>query len=221
MCGRYTIKTPAQDIVRFFGLADIPELTPRFNVAPTQSVLCIREANGNREGVLLKWGLVPSWADDPAIGNRLINARAETVASKPAFRAAFKRRRCLVVADGFYEWQKVNAKTKQPWYFQLTDGEPFAFAGLWESWGEEDSSLETCTLITTEANELVGSVHERMPVILPPEKYDLWTNPALEGGKQLADLLRPYPDQEMTGYPVSTQVNSPRNDGPDLIEAVS
>src|SRR5262245_56836930 len=161
MCGRSTLKTSRQVLAEWFQLSRFPELKPRYNVAPTRDVPVVRAAAGGREVALLRWGLVPSWADDPGIGNRLINARAEGVDTKPSFRSAFKQRRCLVIADGFFEWQPRKGK-KQPWLFQLEGGEPFAFAGLWERWQHGDAEpLETCTLITTEANDLVKPVHNR------------------------------------------------------------
>ena len=204
MCGRYTLKTPAKEIAKLFGVLDLPDLVPRRNISPTQQVLCFRQENGEPRAAMLKWGLVPSWAAEPSIGSKMINARAETVAEKPAFRSAFRKRRCLIAADGFYEWQKLDAKKKQPWRFHLRDEEPFAFAGLWESWrGADGSELQSCTLVTTGANELVAPAHDRMPVILPPERYDLWLDPAFEGVPQLRSLLVPYPASEMAAEPVS------------------
>lgn len=176
----------------------------------------MRDEGDGPTAVHVWWGLVPSWANDVAIGNRLINTRAETVAEKPAFRSAFKRHRCLIVADGFYEWQKLDAKRKQPWFFRLPDDEPFAFAGLWESWQAPDGSvIETGCIISTEANAVLAPVHDRMPVILPPERYARWLDPAAEGGAALLRLLRPY-EGPMNADPVSSQVNSPRNEGPEL-----
>lgn len=219
MCGRYTLRTNPQQLALAFGFEELPaELVPRYNVAPTQDVLVVRQHDRDRAASMLRWGLIPSWSKDAAIGGRLINARAETVAEKPAFRAAFKSRRCLIAADGFYEWQKLDAKRKQPWYFRLRSDEPFAFAGLWETWrSPEGHAVETCTLITGAPNELVAPVHDRMPVILPPERYDLWldlkANPA-----QLTSLLLPYPPEEMSANAVSPLVNSPRHEGPELLE---
>ena len=155
MCGRYTLKTSPRTIAEHFELPEVPELLPRFNVAPTQDVPVVRLGDEGRSLSLLRWGLIPSWADDPAIGNRLINARAETVAEKPAFRTAFKKRRCLVVADGFYEWKRENGKT--PYYFRLKDSSPFAFAGLWERWDKGEEPVESCTLLTCEANGVVAA----------------------------------------------------------------
>lgn len=216
MCGRFTLRAPASTVAEQFGLLDVEPLQPRFNIAPTQSVAAVRRVPESdqpaRQLVLLKWGLVPSWAKDVKIGNSLINARAESVAEKPAFRAAFRRRRCLVVADGFYEWQRAGSK-KQPYFIRLADDRPFAFAGLWEFWeGPDHSALETGTLITTDANELMEPIHNRMPVILAPDDYDRWLDPAIQKPDQLQPLLRPYPSDAMLAYPVSTHVNSPRNE---------
>ncbi len=216
MCGRFTLRVPASVVAEQFGLLDAEPLQPRYNIAPTQPVAAVRRVPGSDESgrqlVLLKWGLVPSWAKDPAIGNSLINARAESVADKPAFRTAFRRRRCLIVADGFYEWQRTGGK-KQPYFIRLADGRPFGFAGLWESWeGPDHSALESCTLITTGANALMEPIHHRMPVILSPDDYDRWLDPAMQKPEQLQPLLRPYPSDAMLAYPVSSHVNNPRNE---------
>jgi putative SOS response-associated peptidase YedK len=195
-------------------------MQPRYNIAPTQPVAAVRASSGanSREMALLRWGLIPFWAKNINMGARMINARSETVADKPAFRAAFRRRRCLVVADGFYEWQKVNG-AKQPFYIHLQDGKAFGIAGLWERWeGAEGTAIESCTLLTTVPNELVRAVHDRMPVILAPEDYGLWLNPDIQSVEDLAPLLRPYPESEMLAYPVSRWVNSPRNNDPRCIE---
>jgi putative SOS response-associated peptidase YedK len=191
----------------------------RYNIAPTQEIAAVRAdgERGCRTLVSLRWGLIPSWAKDPSIGNRMINARAETVAEKPSFRNAMKRRRCLVLSDGYYEWQKKQGPKgpKQPFYFCLNDERPFAFAGLWESWKDPSGSrLESCTIITTEANTLTRPIHDRMPVILPADSYDHWLDPTLHDAAELQPLLRSYPSEEMKAFPVSTLVNSPRNDDP-------
>jgi putative SOS response-associated peptidase YedK len=185
----------------------MPDLTPRYNVAPTQQIGVVRTADGQRELSFMQWGLVPRWAKDPKIGSQMINARAETAAEKPAFRDAFRKRRCLVVADGFYEWKKTGGKTKQPFYIRMKDHRPFGFAGLWERWGE----LESCTILTTRPNELCASVHDRMPVILSPNDYDQWLDQQVTDAAALQPLLDPYPSDEMAADPVGTHVNSVRN----------
>ena len=197
MCGRFTLRTSNKALTKAFDLldadmGDVPELRPRYNIAPTQQVAAVRiRENGRRQLVLMKWGLIPSWADDPVIGNRMINARAETVATKPSFRSAFKSRRCLIVADGFYEWQKRGA-AKQPYLIGLDSGKPFAFAGLWEHWHREDQTIDSCTIITTSANELMEPLHDRMPVILPSSRYDQWLD-AKSDRSDVEKLLQPYP----------------------------
>jgi putative SOS response-associated peptidase YedK len=222
MCGRYTLKTPGTQVATLFGLAEEPSLTPRYNIAPTQAVPVVRVLRANpetkgRELVPLRWGLVPPWADDPSVGNRLINARAETVAGKPSFRGAFRHRRCLIPADGFYEWRKEGAK-KQPVYVRRKDGQPFAFAGLWEEWEREGEVIESCAIITTEANDLMAEFHDRMPVIVRPKDYGLWLDPQVQDPALLEPLLRPYPGGEMEVYPVGRLVNDPRHEDPKCVE---
>lgn len=216
MCGRFSQRSPAKKVAERFKVEEVPPLVERYNVAPTQSVLVVREPVG-REAAFLKWGLVPRWAKDPAVGNRLINARAETVTEKPSFREAFSRRRCLVPMEGFYEWAR-RGDRKRPFYFHMKGGEPFAVAGLWEVWEGDGDPLETCTLLTTEANELLAGYHDRMPVILRPEDYDLWLDSEVRSVERLLPLLRPYPREEMTTYAVSLMVNSPSNDSPRCVE---
>ena len=220
MCGRFTLGATAATLAAQFDLANVPTWTPRYNIAPTQEVLVVLQPSpqANREARLHRWGLIPPWAKDPSIGNRMINARAETVATKPAFRRAFKERRCLLLADGLYEWQR-QERRKQPFYIRLRDGRPFAFAGLWEHWeGSEGMAIQSCTILTTTSNEVVGRIHDRMPVILSPTDYDRWLDPSIQEPAVLQTLLRPYPADEMTAYPVSTLVNSPANDNPGCIE---
>jgi putative SOS response-associated peptidase YedK len=226
MCGRFTLTDPDQDLTVQFNLPEIPDLKPRYNIAPTQPVAAVRvaedavSADGGvaRELVQLRWGLIPFWAKDPAIGARMINARSETAAEKPAFRAAFRRRRCLVIADGFYEWQKQNGG-KQPFFIHLEDGRSFAFAGLWEHWeGADGSVIESCTLLTTAPNDLLRPLHNRMPVILLPGDYELWLDPEVQQPDLLKPLLGPYLAGEMEAYPVSRWVNKPQNDDPRCIE---
>ncbi|OHB81514.1 MAG: hypothetical protein A2V98_01305 [Planctomycetes bacterium RBG_16_64_12] len=225
MCGRFTLRAPASVVAAQFGLFEMPPFTPRFNIAPTQPVAVVRacpEGPGlERELAWLRWGLIPSWAKDPAIGNRMINARAETAAEKPAYRAAFRHRRCLVVADGFYEWQRTGGR-KQPYFIRMRDDRPFAFAGLWESWhGPEEGPLESCTLLTTEPNELLEPIHNRMPVILAADDYRQWLDPTIQKPEAVAMLLRPLPAEGMTSYPVTTYVNSPTRDDAQCIEKVA
>jgi putative SOS response-associated peptidase YedK len=208
VCGRFTLTAPAA-LADHFGLANLSCLKPRYNVAPTQPIAALRVGGGVRALALLRWGLVPPWAADLRDAARLINARAETVADKPAFRAAYRQRRCLVLADGFYEWQPLG-KRRQPFHFRRRDGQPFAFAGLWERWqplvGEP---VETCAILTTTANPLVRPVHERMPVILAAADHDEWLDPARADPRH---LLTPYPAEEMTAVAVSPWVGNPRND---------
>lgn len=206
-------------IAEAFAVDDVPPLEAHYNIAPTQDVAAVRvqSETHRRQLVLLHWGLVPFWADDPSIGNRMINARAETLASKPAFREAFRQRRCIIVADGFYEWRK-ERRAKQPYHI-VPKGEPlFGFAGLWEQWKHEGQKFESCTIVTTEANELIRPLHDRMPAILAPEDYARWLDPNLREPDKLQSALRPYPADEMELYPVNPLVNSPRNDDPKCIE---
>lgn len=225
MCGRFTLRASARTIAEQFGLLEVGTIPPRYNIAPTQPVAAVRldpEAQlPDRQLVWLRWGLVPSWARDARIGAGLINARAESAGQKPAFRAALRRRRCLVLADGFYEWQRVGAR-KQPYFIRLRDDRPFAFAGIWESWeGPEHSALATCAILTTEPNELMAPIHDRMPVILAPEDYTAWLDPTIQTPESLRRLLRPYPSDAMLAYPVSPYVNDPRNDTPQCIAPVA
>jgi putative SOS response-associated peptidase YedK len=221
MCGRFTRTAASKEtLADLFQLSDPPGLLPLFNIAPTQPVAAVRinPEQGQRELVPLRWGLIPPWADDPKIGYRLINARAETAATKPSFRAAFNNRRCLIVADGYYEWQKQDGK-KQPWYFRLKGGKLFAFAGLWERWMPPNAeAIESCTILTTEANDLNRPIHNRMPVIVDPAGFGQWLNPE-ERREAVKGLLHPYPSESMEAYPVSTFVNNPRNQGPQGVEA--
>jgi putative SOS response-associated peptidase YedK len=223
MCGRFTLFIDPKDLMEAFPGFAVPDTwTPRYNIAPSQPVAVIAN-NGKNEIEYFRWGLIPSWAKDPKIGNRMINARAETVAEKPSFRAAYRRRRCLVLADGFYEWRKEpGQKAKTPMYIKLASGGPFAFAGLWESWhAPDDQNVLSCTIITTTPNDLVKKIHNRMPVILDPKAYDLWLDSEERSPDQLGEWLRPYPASEMTAYPVSRLVNSPQNDVPACVAAVA
>jgi putative SOS response-associated peptidase YedK len=219
MCGRFTLFVDPKDLMDAFPGFETPvEWTPRYNIAPSQPVAVIAN-NGQNKIEFFRWGLVPFWAKDLKIGNRMINARAETVAEKPSFRAAYRRRRCLVLADGFYEWRKEpGQRAKTPMYIRLKSGEPFAFAGLWETWrSPDDQTVLSCNIITTRPNSLVERIHNRMPVILEPQAYDLWLDPAEQSPEKLGVWLKPYPASQMTAYPVSRLVNSPSNDSPDCI----
>lgn len=218
MCGRFTQRQPATKLKKEFGVDELPEVEARYNVAPTQSILGVRQMPDGREMGLLKWGLIPSWAKDSSMGAKLINARSETVTEKPSFREAFKRRRLLIPADGFYEWQRTEGR-KQPFFFHMRDDHPFGFAGLWDRWQNPEGELiESCTILTTEANEVLRPVHDRMPVILHPEDYELWLDDDVRKVSLREDLLRPFPASEMEGYMVSASINSPRNQGAELIE---
>lgn len=222
MCGRFTLSQSAEAIASVFQLNQVPTLEPRYNIAPTQLVSTVLQtpAPKERQFQMFRWGLIPAWAKDATIGAKLINARAETVAEKPAFRSAFRHRRCLVVADGFYEWRRQDGK-KQPFYFRMQNGQPFAFAGLWEHWQNPDGeAIASCTILTTEANELLQPIHDRMPVILHPKDYDLWLDPAVQKSDHLQQLLQPYSAAAMISYPVSTKVNKPTNDTPELINSL-
>jgi putative SOS response-associated peptidase YedK len=218
MCGRFLLFSDAPTLAGLFDLAGFPELAPRYNIAPTQPVAAVRSGEAGRECVRLRWGLVPSWSRDTKVAP--INARAETAADKPLFRAALRKRRCLVPASGFYEWLALaGGKRKQPYCFRPGDERPWALAALWERWQGPDSPVESCAILTTEANELVRPVHERMPVILPERHWSAWLDPALQEAGQLVPLLLPYPADAMRAYPVGLAVNNPRNDGPECLAA--
>ena len=217
MCGRYTLTTPAVELERRFLVRLGEDYVPRYNVAPGQVVLAVVSPEGERRAVGLRWGWVPAWASEPKPGP--INARAETAATKPMFRRAMRRRRCLVLADGFYEWQRLGG-TRRPYLFRLRDGAPFALAGLWERWDGPGGPLWTCCVLTTRPNALVGQVHDRMPVILRPEWEEAWLDPEVEPA-DLAPAWEPYPAEAMVAYPVSTRVNSPRYDDPACIQPVA
>jgi putative SOS response-associated peptidase YedK len=213
MCGRFAQRTNPKALAKAFNVAEVPPVEARYNIAPTQEILGVLESPDGREVKFFKWGLIPSWAKDASMGAKLINARSETVMEKPSFREAFKRRRCLIPADGFYEWQRTNSK-KQPFFFQMKDERPFGFAGLWDRWLDEHGKpIESCTILTTEANELLKPVHDRMPVILHPHDYDLWLDEDLRKVDLRHELLRPFEAAEMMAYPVSTSINSPSRQG--------
>ena len=214
MCGRFTLFEADTILSKEFGVSGVPLLSPRYNIAPSQAVAAVRAspAGAGRELALLRWGLIPSWSKDPAIGNRLINARAETVREKPSFRNAFRRHRCLIPASGFYEWLR-QERGKQPYYVRMRDARIFAFAGLWDRWESPEKGLiETCTILTTAANAVLAPIHDRMPVILPAGEYARWLDPTLQDADSLAPLLASFPPGEMEAFPVSPRVNAPTTD---------
>jgi putative SOS response-associated peptidase YedK len=222
MCGRYTLTSPGEVVAEVFELVDVPPILPRYNLAPTQEAAVVRVVAPGAPRTLdpLRWGLIPYWAQDPAIGNHMINARADSVADKPAFRDSFRRRRCLVPADGFYEWKKVEPKVRQPYLIRRQDRLPFAFAGLWSSWRGPDSArpLETFTILTTGPNDLLRPLHDRMPVILDRSDFAAWLDPANRDAARLQALLAPAPAAGWEAVPVSRAVNNPANDTPECIE---
>ena len=212
MCGRYTITSAPEAIRALFGYPEQPNFPPRYNVAPTQPIPIVRLVEGKRQFALVRWGLLPSWVKDPKAFTLLINARGESVIDKPAFRAAMKRRRCLIPADGFYEW-KAAAGRKQPYFMRLKSGAPMAFAGLWETWtGPDGEELETAAIVTTAANRTLRTIHERMPVIVPPDAFDLWLNCTDVDAQTAAALIVPAPENLLDAYEVSTAVNRVAND---------
>ena len=222
MCGRYAFFSPAEAVKRAFALDDFPALEPRYNIAPTQPVPVLREGQpGRRQVALLHWGLIPSWARDRSVGNRMINARAETLSERPAYRAAFRRRRCVVLADGWYEWQVV-ASGKQPWFIHSRDGAPLGLAGLWETWRDPAGGepVESCTIVTTDAVGPLAEIHHRMPAVLPAAGLEAWLDPRQQDVAALSGWLGPRDPAEFSARAVSRRVNDPRNQGADLIEAV-
>ena len=222
MCGRFAFWITGKRLKKEFDLPAVPEITPRYNIAPGTDIASIRKRpEGEREFAMLHWGLIPSWAKDKKTGYRMINARAESIMKKPAFKNAFRYRRCLIPASGFYEWQKRDGR-KRPWFITLRDTDVFAFAGLWERWkNPQDGNeiIESCTIITTASNELVKPLHDRMPVILERADYERWLSRQTTD-KELVGLLRPFSSEKMTAWPVSTLVNSPTNDSPECIKPV-
>jgi len=227
MCGRYVLTTPGEVLAQIFevplaaALTAVGKIVPRYNIAPSQRVPIVRRtAEGPRELALATWGLVPHWAKDPAIGSRMINARAETAAEKPSFRDALRRRRCLIPADGFYEWKKLG-KGKQPWFLRMRDGRPFAFAGLWSQWRNPDggATLDSCAILTTTPNDLVATLHDRMPVILSPAYQARWLD-AEANVSTFTELFAPFPAEQMEALAVNRRVNSPTHDAPDNLEPI-
>lgn len=218
MCGRYTVTSAPEAIRALFGYPEQPNFPPRYNIAPTQPIAIVRLAEGKRQFALVRWGLLPSWVKDPKTFTLLINARGESITEKPAFRAAVKRRRCLIPADGFYEWKAMGTH-KQPYYVRAKSGAPLAFAGLWETWiGPNGEELETAAIVTTRANRTLAPIHERMPVVIPPEAFDLWLDCANVDAESATALIAPATDDLLEAYEVSTAVNRTANDNSKLVE---
>ena len=219
MCGRFTLHTPPAALAEYFDIDAIPDMAASYNIAPSQPVAAVRRPGEHREMVLLRWGLVPSWAKAAKTNYSMINARAETVAEKPAYRTAFRQRRCLIPADGFYEWRQ-TPDGKQPYYIRMQRDGVFALAGLWEHWEKQDEVVESCSIIVTEANDTIRPVHDRMPVIVAPRDYAAWLDPGLRDPDAVKPYLRAWPADEMEAFPVSTRVNRPGSNDARCIEAV-
>jgi putative SOS response-associated peptidase YedK len=218
MCGRFVITSAPEALRKLLGYREQPNFPPRYNIAPTQPIPVVRREQGERHFALMRWGLIPSWVKDPKQFALLINARIEGVVEKPSFRAAMKRRRCLIPADGFYEWQK-QGKTKQPYFIRAKDSGPFAFDGLWETWTDRDGGeIETAAIVTCAANKSIAPVHDRMPVIVPPENFDAWLDGDKIDAKQAAALAGPAPEDFLEAYEISTRVNSVKNDGAENLD---
>ena len=218
MCGRFVITSAPEALRKLLGYKEQPNFPPRYNIAPTQPIPVVRLGQGERHFALVRWGLIPSWVKDPKQFALLINARLEGIAEKPSFRAAMKRRRCLIPANGFYEWQK-RGKTKQPYFIRARTRAPFAFAGLWETWTDRDGGeIETAAIVTCAANKTLMPVHERMPVIVPPEQYDAWLDSDKIEAKPAAALLGPAPEDFLEAYEISTRVNSVKNDSAENLD---
>jgi len=225
MCGRFTLRSPLTKLVRQFEIAipsrlELPEFTPRYNIAPTQPVAAIRAADGRRELVMLHWGLIPARADEPKVAVGSINARSETADTKPMFREAFRRRRCLIPADGFYEWKPLG-RPRQAYFIHAPDDQVFAFAGLWERWSRGGLTIESCAILTTDANRRLAELHDRMPVVLDPRDYNRWLDPSEENPERLKPLLEPCPNDFLAFHPVGPRVNRAENEGPECIAPVA
>jgi putative SOS response-associated peptidase YedK len=219
MCGRFTLTVNPADLQDTFSNYNFPvRFAPRFNIAPSQPILAVPN-DGSLTADFFVWGLIPMWAKDPSIGSRMINARGETLAEKPSFRGSYRHKRCMILADGFYEWQALgDKKSKTPYFIHMKDRQPFAMAGLWDTWESADgSSIKTCTIITTGPNELMETIHDRMPVILHPRDYAKWLDTAPQTPENLQPLIKPFPADAMSAYAVSTLVNKTTNDLPELV----
>jgi len=221
MCGRYAVTSSPEAIRALFRYTDLPNFPPRYNIAPTQPIGIVRLEHGERRFALVRWGFIPSWAKDPRMVSLMFNARGETVIDKPAYRAAMRRRRCLVPADGFYEWRRIGSRS-QPYYVRRKDGKPFAFAGVWETWtGPNGEEFDTAAIVTTRANQTLATIHERMPVVLGEDAYDLWLNCAEVDPEATVSVIAPAPDDLLKSYAVSGAVNRAANDEATLIEPLT
>lgn len=221
MCGRLVLKDNIEDLSSCFQIDNVDDLLleARYNIYPGQNVpVIIMEER--KKFVMMRWGLVPSWSNDPLIGFQMINARAETLSQKASFKNSFKKLRCIIPCSGFYEWKKLDKKTKVPYFIRLRNGTPFALAGLWDRWNKDGGNLITFTIITTTPNNIIKPIHDRMPVILKSENHDMWINPDITDTKNISDFLKPYPSEEMELYEISTFVNNPKNDSPECIEPI-
>lgn len=219
MCGRYTLTSAPEALRALFAYEEQPNFPPRFNIAPTQPIPIVRLVDGKRRFALVRWGLLPSWAKDPSAFPLIVNARGESLHDKPAFRAALKHRRCLIPADGFYEWKAAGSGAKQPFFVHAKSKAPFAFAGLWETWtGPNGEEMETATIVTTRANKTLSVIHDRMPVIVPPEAFDLWLDTMHVDAITAETLIQPAPDDLFEAYPVSAAVNRTANDSIKLLD---
>jgi len=221
MCGRLVLKDNIEDLSSCFQIDNVDDLLleARYNIYPGQNVpVIIMEER--KKFVMMRWGLVPSWSNDPLIGFQMINARAETLSQKASFKNSFKKLRCIIPCSGFYEWKKLDKKTKVPYFIRLRNGTPFALAGLWDRWNKDGGNLTTFTIITTTPNNIIKPIHDRMPVILKSENHDMWINPDITDTEYISDFLKPYPSEEMELYEISTFVNNPKNDSPECIEPI-
>ena len=221
MCGRFVLKDNIEDLSSCFQIDNVDDLLleARYNIYPGQNVpVIIMEKR--KKFVMMRWGLVPSWSNDPLIGFQMINARAETLSQKASFKNSFKKLRCIIPCSGFYEWKKLDKKTKVPYFIRLRNGTPFALAGLWDRWNKDGGNLTTFTIITTTPNNIIEPIHDRMPVILKSENHDMWINPDITDTENISDFLKPYPSEEMELYEISTFVNNPKNDSPECIEPI-
>ena len=222
MCGRFVLTTTSEQIRQSFGVSDVPSIAPRYNIAPTQDIVAIcQNGDGYRHVRTFRWGLIPHWSKDAASGDKMINARSETVHDKPSFRQPIRFHRCLVPASGFVEWQRQPDGSKQPFYIQRKDGKLLAMAGIWDTWKGPDHVIASCSILTTTANSLVARLHDRMPVLLSPSEYDQWLDRSITDPQQLNGMYAPYPADPLQAIPISALINNPRHDSPDCLEPLN